>query len=268
MRKDKTRLRLRATKPNAGIRNEYRKRITALLRELADDVTAQVGAVFSEVVPGAQDAEPASKFGQMMNDLRKRWEQRVDTGADESASWFAQKAAANATRSQKAAMASVGLGDFAVRYDFGNIRADAVQAITAENVGLIKSIAQEYLNSVETLVMRSVVQGRDLKGLATELDHRYDISAKRAALIARDQNNKATECIARTNDLAAGVTQGEWIHVPGRLSSRASHKAMHGKIFNLQEGLYDSEEGRKVKPGELICCNCTYRPIFDFKGTT
>ena len=233
---------------------------------MADDVAAQVSAAFAESVLGAQDASPTSKLGQLMNDLRKRWEQRFDTGADETASWFSQKAAGNATRAQKAAMASAGLGDFAVRYDFGNIRADAVQAITAENVGLIKTIGRDYLNDVEGLVMRSVTQGRDLKGLAQELDRRYDISAKRAALIARDQNNKATECIARTNDLAAGVTQGEWIHVPGRKTSRASHKAMHGKVFDLREGLFDSEEGRKVKPGELICCNCTYRPIFDFKA--
>lgn len=233
---------------------------------MADDVAAQVSAAFAESMPGAQDASPTSRLGQLMNDLRKRWEQRFDTGADETASWFSQKAAGNATRAQKAAMASAGLGDFAVRYDFGNIRADAVQAITAENVGLIKTIGRDYLNDVEGLVMRSVTQGRDLKGLAQELDRRYDISAKRAALIARDQNNKATECIARTNDLAAGVTQGEWIHVPGRKTSRASHKAMHGKIFDLREGLFDSEEGRKVKPGELICCNCTYRPIFDFKA--
>ncbi len=265
MKKKANLLRLRAAKPNAGIRSEYQKRILALLKALSEDILREIEAAYAEEAPQiAQDAAPASKLSQLMNDLRKRFGGRFDTGAEETADWFSAKASANATRAQKAAMNAAGLGDFAVRYDYGNARADVVQAIAKENVSLIKTIGSEYFDKVENSVLRSVTQGRDLNGLAQELKHLYDVSARRAALIARDQNNKATEAIARTNDLAAGITKGEWIHVPGRLSSRASHKAMHGKIFDLSEGLYDPDEGRKVKPAELIACNCTYRPIFDF----
>ena len=265
MKKKQTLIRLRAAKPNAGIRAEYQRRILAILKAIADDVLGQIKAAYAEEAPQiAQDASPASKLAQMMNDLRKRWERPFNDEAESTADWFSSKASANATRAQKAAMESAALGDFAVRYDFGNARADTVQAIAKENVSLIKTIGSEYFDRIENSVLRSVTLGRDLNGLAQELDRQYAISARRAALIARDQNNKATEAIARSNDLAAGVTKGEWIHVPGRKSSRASHKSMHGKVFDLAEGLYDPDEGRKVKPAELIACNCTYRPIFDF----
>ncbi len=36
---------------------------------------------------------------------------------------------------------------------------------------------------------------------------------------------------------------------------------MNGKRFRLDEGLYDSAVGRKVLPGELVACNCTFRAV-------
>jgi uncharacterized protein with gpF-like domain len=113
--------------------------------------------------------------------------------------------------------------------------------------------------------MRSVLAGRDLKTLGQELRNRYDITARRAALIARDQSNKATQAISRANSLDAGLTRAEWIHIPGRKSSRRSHEAMHGKQFDLTRGMYDPEVKKRIQPGELVACNCSYRLVIDKK---
>ena len=245
---------------------DYQRRLMALVRSMAADVGGSIRAIYEANVPLiAEDATPSEKLAVLMNDLRDRWEARFEREARSLASWFVGKVSEGVKRAQENAMRIAGLGDFAVRYDFGNIKADVATAAVSENVTLIKSIPSQYLTDVEGLVMRSVSTGRDLNGLGQELAKRYDITARRAALIARDQNNKATEAIARSNDIDAGMTHGEWIHVPGRKSSRESHVRMHGKIFDLREGLYDPSVGRKIMPGELVACNCTYRPIFDAK---
>ncbi|WP_304679743.1 hypothetical protein [uncultured Desulfovibrio sp.] len=56
--------------------------------------------------------------------------------------------------------------------------------------------------------------------------------------------------------------------MPGKYTSRATHRAMHGKPFLLSEGLYDSAVGRKVLPGELVACQCEYRAFVPEFGDT
>ena len=46
---------------------------------------------------------------------------------------------------------------------------DAFNASLAENVGLIKSIPEKYLQQVEGVVMRSYSAGRDLETMVKEL---------------------------------------------------------------------------------------------------
>ncbi|KYF05143.1 phage head morphogenesis protein, partial [Salmonella enterica subsp. enterica serovar Typhimurium] len=75
-----------------------------------------------------------------------------------------------------------------------------------ENVNLIRSIPQQHLTQVETLVMQSVGRGRDLKTLTDELEKRYGITRRRAALIARDQNNKATSVMQSARQRSVGIT--------------------------------------------------------------
>lgn len=84
---------------------------------------------------------------------------------------------------------------------------NALQATIAENVGLIRSIPEKYFTEVEGLVMRSVARGRDLSYLTDELQKRYGITRRRAAFIARDQNNKATSVVQSARQQALGITQ-------------------------------------------------------------
>ena len=67
------------------------------------------------------------------------------------------------------------------------------------------------------------------------------------------------EAIKLSESRRLGVKVGIWVHIPGPKSSRKTHMQMNGKPFLLSEGLYDSNAGRKILPGELDGCNCTYR---------
>ena len=257
---------LRAVKPNAGLRDDYRRRLIALVKALHDDVLKELTECYEANTPRiAMDAErktPAQKLREAMSRVRKRWDKKSTEDAEANAAWFAKRILSNSKRQRSAAFSAAGLPKaFTIGFDRGRVTKDVFDAITADNVSLIKSISSRYLDEVEGLVMRSVTTGRDVKSLASELQQRYNVTRRRADLIARDQNNKATESLVRAQDAESGITHGVWIHIPGKYTSRETHRSMDGKKFALDKGLYDSSEGKYVLPGECVGCQCTYRPI-------
>lgn len=152
-----------------------------------------------------------------------------------------------------------------IKFNQSRFKTGKYEALLLENVNLIRTIPQKYLGDVAYKVQQAVSNGLQRDELAKELTVAYDVSYSRAKIIARDQTNKATQALARETDKELGITQGRWIHVPGRLSSRHTHIEMDGKIFDLDKGLYDSEVKRNVLPGEEILCQCEYAPVLPEK---
>nr|WP_277347156.1 phage minor head protein [Collimonas pratensis] len=129
----------------------------------------------------------------------------------------------------------------------------------SEQVGLIKSIASQHLTEVQGLVMRSVADGRDLGTLAKGLEDRYGITKRRAALIARDQNNKATATITRVRQDSLGITEAVWMHSHAGKHPRPSHVAANGKRYTIKEGMY--LDGVWTWPGREIGCRCISKSV-------
>lgn len=257
---------IRAVSPNMGIRNEYRKKLLELIRPMLIEATAEIKRLYASDSPLIiQDETPASKYKAMIEDMRKRSRARFDKASEVLATGFTLKVVSNVARSQKSALSAAGLGDFAVRYDFGNVKRDVVDAIINQNVNLIKSIDQTFFEHLENEVMNAVTAGSDLQALAKSIRKLNQSTNRRAIMIAEDQINKATESIARANDIDAGFTKAQWIHIAGRYTSRPTHVAMNHKVFDLKKGMYDSAVGKYIQTGELVNCKCKYRPLFDFE---
>lgn len=252
---------LRPVHPNAGVRAAYQRRLHRLIAETQRSVVWWVRAAYRQdearIVPDfAQDASPARMLQKVVNRLFRYWMRRWTDEALKIATDFIGKTEKRTTSSYRQAFKDAG---FTVKMDPNRVRNNVVQALIEENVSLIKSIPQQYFTEVNGLVQRSVSAGRDLGFLTDELEKRYGVTRRRADLIARDQTNKATEAIRRVEGERLGVKVGIWVHVPGKYTSRATHRAMNGKPFLISEGLYDSAVKRKVLPGELVACQCTYR---------
>ena len=244
---------------NRGLEVLYRKRIQAMVKRMADDVARQIERTYKRNEPEmAMDALPARELQELLQRLGREWGKRFDAFGQVAARWLARRVSRAVDSTLKQALRAVG---FTVSFKLTRAQRDVFASIIMENVALIKSIPQEYLRGVEVLVQNSVQAGRDISTLKDELAHRYEITERRAAFIARDQNNKATQALARVRDRELGITEGIWVHVPGKKSSRYSHIKMNGKKFKISEGLFDSAEGRKVHCGELPGCQCTYRAI-------
>ena len=252
---------LRAIKPNAGIRVKYRRRLEAMIDDMNRSVTYWIEAAYhheEERIVG--DASPVHVILQRFNRDARRWLKKWDMLAAWLAKNFIGQVSRKATSSLEQAYKEAG---FTVNFKPSRNLNTVTEALISWNVGLIKSIPRQYLEDVRGIVTNGVSMGRDLHYITEALDKRYNITRRRAAMIARDQSDKATKAILRTRDEQMGVTEGIWVHLPGAHSSRPAHKAMNGMKFKLSEGLYDDTKGvkRKVLPAELPNCRCSYRRI-------
>jgi SPP1 gp7 family putative phage head morphogenesis protein len=257
---------LRSVQPNAGVGAAYNKAlqkwVDAMHKSLVYWLTAQYRANSPEHL--AQDAgmesfrdgSPANALRRSMNRLSRRWMKAFDKGAPELAKYFADRSMGASDIQLKDILKKAG---FTVEFKMTAATNDVYQATIGENVGLIKSIAQEHLSDVEGLVMRSVTQGRDLGQLTEELAKRYDITKRRAALIARDQNNKATATINKARQRQLGITQAKWMHSHAGKHPRPSHVAANGKTYDIDKGMY--LDGEWLLPGQAINCRCTSKSI-------
>lgn len=252
------------SRPSIAYELQYRKALNKLIQEMQKDVENELKRYCNnEIVADAA----AVKWVQIMKALRLKWYREFDAKGRELAKWFADKTDKRTMAQIQRKLKAVGM---TITPNYTDVQKQLINEIITENVSMIKSIPQQYLRGVQKVAAGAFKRGQDMATLTKYLNKvliRIDDTTKhRAALIARDQTNKATQQLATANAQALGATKGRWIHVPGKYSSRKTHIEMNGKVFPLTDGLYDKAVHRNVKPGELIYCNCqfeTLMPGFD-----
>ena len=257
---------LPAVHPNQGLEAIYRARLQAMIDEMHNSLLYWLGAAYKAKPPEmAQDdafigMSPAMAMREAMRRLSRRWLKRFDKGSTELAAWFAQAAIDRSDRQLQQILRNAG---FSVKFTLSRQANDVLQATTGENVALIRSIAQTHLAEVEGLVLRSVAVGRDLHTLAKEIEARYGVTKRRAALISRHQNNMATANITRVRQQSLGIKQAVWVHSHGGAKPRPSHvkAGAEKQIYDIAEGWLDPAIGKRIWPGTEINCRCQSRPI-------
>ena len=152
---------------------------------------------------------PAGGLQVVMKRVGDRWLRRFNDAAPKLAQYFSTEIKKRSDATLKAILKDSGI---AVKFQMTPAMKDVMQATIGEQVGLIRSIAQQHLGKVEGLVMRSVQAGRDLGPLAEELQKQFGVTKRRAALIAYHQNNMATATMTRTRRLELGITGAIWQH--------------------------------------------------------
>lgn len=252
-------VRVRAVRPNAGVRARYEKQLLALVDELNASIMWWVTAAWRKNPPPmAQDASTARDLDRAMRKMAKTWNRRFKEGAKRIAAGFADGAMRASDVAFKAALRDAG---FSVRFQMTRGMNEAYQAVLHENVSLIRSISSEHLADVEQAVHRSISQGRDLKSLQEELQERFGVARSRAQLIARDQNNKATSAMNRGRQRELGISRAYWRHTAASKEPRPEHLDADGEEFDLDKGLLI--DGEYIFPGEEINCGCIAESIVD-----
>jgi len=250
---------LPAIRPNAGAQANYERKLGALIDEMNDSIDYWIKAAYRANEPHmAADASPAMVLREALQRLRRRWQKKFD----ELAPKLSRKFVSNATGPTDAAfMRALRDAGFTVRPVLSRRVNDVLQAAVGENVSLIKSIPEQHFTRVEGMVMRSVQAGRDVGGLSRDLQTAFGITRRRAAFIARDQNNKASAVIQRARRLDLGLTTAIWLHSGGGHHPRPKHLAFSGKEYDIREGAPIGDKGQKVHPGEEPGCFTGDMPV-------
>jgi len=206
----------------------------------------------------AKAKSPSVLLQKALADWGVKWNTRFDQASTKIAWNFAAKNRDATTRQVVRTLTDAG---FAVRARVPKAVQRSVEAVVAENVGLIKSIPQRYLTDVEAVVWDGVRSGNDMATVSQRLQQKYGIADRRAALIARDQNHKAKAAIERAQRLDAGITRAVWQHSHAGVEPRETHVAMNEQEYDVAQGMWDSAVQKYVWPGTEINCRCTDRAV-------
>lgn len=208
----------------------------------------------------AQDESPADRLSAAMRHISTRWIARFDALSLRLAEHFAKAIEKRSTFALKRMLAEHGMS---IKFVITPAMRDIMDATVQQSVALIKSIPRQYLSQVEQIVMRGVQVGRDVHTVSRELQRQLGVTKRRAGLIARDQNNKATASLTRARQLEIGLDEAIWIHSGGGKTQRPTHvKAGRQQTrYNIATGWYDPAEKKYIQPGELINCRCVSRPV-------
>jgi SPP1 gp7 family putative phage head morphogenesis protein len=143
------------------------------------------------------------------------------------------------------------------------------EAFVAENVSLITSIGEEFFDKLEEDILGAYAGGARWEQLAEKIQGRYDVSARRAELIARDQIGSLNAKLAQAKQTELGVKKYIWRNsqderVVGNPSGKypkgnerhGDHWSREGKVFDWGNPPHDGH------PGEAIQCRCTAEPVW------
>jgi hypothetical protein len=137
-----------------------------------------------------------------------------------------------------------------------------------ENVALIKSIHSDYHGEIEGIVARNYLGGRDLATMAEQIKARGKVTTNRAALIAKDQSNKACAQMNSARQRELGIKYAVWIHSSAGKEPREKHVRAGREqwVFLIGQGIDFHDKFGHVLPGEAINCKCTSRSIIPALG--
>lgn len=209
----------------------------------------------------AMDAPPTvTKVDRALKQWGDKWQRKFDKLSRDVSKRFATRSFGSTDVALKAALKNAG---FTVSFKPTKRSLESYKLVVADNVGLIRNLQQSLYNKIQQDTWASVRAGGNMAALSEKLHKSYGIEAKRAALIARDQNNKAHATLEAARRQELGLRQAIWQHSSGGKEPRPVHVAWgrEGKVFDLDKGLYDPDEGQWVLPGTLINCRCTSRAI-------
>lgn len=249
---------LKAIQRPAAIEVWYRKQLLTLVKSMRKSVEYWVEAKYKQQESRiVNDASPGQTLWDELDAMFKRNSAKFTEMSDQIAKEFGNRTQKHVQRNLLAQLSAAG---FAITPKVPRAVASTVRALVLENVSLINSIPQQYLASVAQAVQRGVLEGRNYARVMDAIRKTGEVTERRALMITRDQVNKGAQALALENSRALGIERGIWQHHAGGKTVRDEHVAFNGQSFNINEGLYDEKEGMLVMPGELINCNCTWKP--------
>ncbi|MCK5226538.1 MAG: minor capsid protein [Planctomycetes bacterium] len=231
----------------------YRKHLESLVKRLKGDVNANIIPILRQFESEYVNDGYARTLEEAFDNLRKSYI-GINVQAKTVANAFTSSADnANKQRFYSAIEGALGVDLSTVVQNEG--LEDILIATTRENVGLIKSIPDEYFKKIESLVFSSTVQGNTAGSMIKQIQHIGKVTSKRAKLIARDQSSKLNSALSQQRQQNLGVEEYVWRTAKDD-RVRETHRSKNGKTFRWDDPPKDTGH-----PGQDIQCRCVAQPI-------
>lgn len=273
--------------PNQGVMQAFAKSIKRWLDDYNRDFIATVLERYSQIMAGrvdmrktadkatAMDAPAPTISGLSLQQAeaiaRMDIEQLPIIPARKISYRFVRQMLRHLSVAQRRALEKAGVSKSLIRRTFTVpvIRGQFIAPNTAQKIPayvewstkMITKLSTQSRLKIQNAIAEALEHGKSLSALRADIEKVKGMTAERAERVALDQSCKLNNFIQLENCKALGITEGIWIHVPGKFTSRVTHIAMNGKRFDLLTGMYDPDVGTHVHPGELPYCRCVYRPV-------
>lgn len=262
----------RAMEP-LGLINQYLRRINVMRADMAAVVRKHVLPALEEAAAnvsrlaqdsGAIQLDAPNKVGSAIDsaqdEFRRRWPRSKMAQIVEPIARDVPKFQASQLNRQLSAV----IGDTIALDVVGSEAwlASAASEFVNENVALIKSIPDSFFPDLEKTLMREVADGTRFEELASQLEGRFNVTAAKAQLIARDQIGKYTGDLNRVRQVDLGIDSFRWrtmgderVRDDKDAGAGEGHVERNGKVYSWA----DPPNGET--PGEPIQCRCYAEPV-------
>ncbi len=197
--------------------------------------------------------------------LRQRWSSEIfNRFAERLASKFVQAVNLQNQQQFQNQYKSFGINIYA-----GNQAvSDYLDATVKDNVRLIKSIPDQYLTQVESIVLGNMRAGMRPSAINQQLQDQFGVTERRARVISRDQTSKAANGLAKKRMQSAGFEYYQWVTSEDE-RVRSRHRKISDKVTAYGKGIYRwddpplSDKGEPISPGTDYSCRCIARPVLE-----
>lgn len=257
---------------------EFRRITGSYMKLLNEELKKKLPAMMAEYqkerhgdsrFDDSQDLD--AKLRLLLQDVATALEKRIaEYGLDQKVEQIAKMAKNVSIREWKRAVKDTLGIDLLDDYYKGEFFEEAIRRWIAENVLLIKSIPSETLGNMREIILGSYLKGSSIRDIQKAIQETYNVSKRKAQLLARDQVATLNAQLTKMQQQDAGCKKYRWSDSrDGRV--RDCHRELNGKVFSWDdppEMWYETKKGRvytgrRCHPGEDYCCRCVAIPVFD-----
>ena len=248
-------IKLESIAPNASINKWYREQLYAMIKEMRLDIIQSVVRPYRAdlAMDGITDW-----IGSVLDKLISKWQTNLANLSKDVAKDFVGR---SRTHYDKRLHNMLKKRGFIVNFRNSRYVEEQAQIAIGENVALIKSIGNQYLDNVRAAVWRSVKGGYDLESLVKQLMQIDGVTERRAKNIARDQTAKANQAFEKGRALELGITHAIWRHSAAGREPRPSHVKANGTKYELAKECFIDNE--YIQVSEKINCRCRAQLVIE-----
>lgn len=248
-------------KPSQAIGIEYARNINKLYKKMWQNILKNIIINYDNNILNNKNI--ITKYDKIFNDLFTKWVNIFEIQSEKLATNFIDYIDKHNKLQIKSHLNNLEnknnfnnlLNNLNINFSKENKIALNKKKLLIENqINLITQIPKDLQPKVQSIVLKGITNGRDIKYVEQELQQIPNITLKRAKRIAKNQLNYATEVINRQRQIDLGFTKAKWNHSKISKEPRLSHKKADGVIYEVEKGCYIDNE--YIQPAEKYGCNC------------